>query len=276
MKKLLVGSVFASDDPIQRKWLDLQLKFLAATTSDFDHVAVVMEKPATRYFFDRTQVIVPGPGEEHPHLRGLRTLLSRFQMFGDQYEGFLFLDSDAFPVKRDWQRWLDWKMRPTYIYDDAGFALCQQTKQYEIAVILRPENFETRLHASVLFARPESLERLSFEYGHGGTDLLGNNEGDIHIPVYQTDRRRYALPLLRSNRMNVHPLACGIYYDMFYHHCCGSGRPMEYRSKKYWEQFVQIPGGMTRFTTELFTDPSRFVSNLAGWSDSEYARGISL
>jgi hypothetical protein len=40
-KQLLVGSIFRDGGPDQAEWLDLQLRFLRATTPSFDHVSYV-------------------------------------------------------------------------------------------------------------------------------------------------------------------------------------------------------------------------------------------
>jgi hypothetical protein len=70
-KKLLVGSVFASDDELQRRWLDLQLQFFKETTDSFDH-AVVLVWRAIRILL-RENRSYPAPTsscrESSPHLR---------------------------------------------------------------------------------------------------------------------------------------------------------------------------------------------------------------
>jgi hypothetical protein len=82
VKKLIVGTVYASDNEIQQKWLDLQLRYLKATTDDFDHVAVVSSGIANNFFEQRTKVIVPSDTTLHAseaHVNGLNMILAYFR-----------------------------------------------------------------------------------------------------------------------------------------------------------------------------------------------------
>jgi hypothetical protein len=54
-----------------------------------------------------------------------------------------------------------------------------------------------------------------------GTDLVGNEERDVGIEHFESHRKE-VFTLVRSNQFNVHPVMCGVYYDMFYHHGLGS------------------------------------------------------
>lgn len=274
MKKLLVGSVFATSDDTQQRWLDLQLRFLDATTYDYDHVAVVSDGPSDA-FSGRTKVMVPDDltlEASDAHVNGLSMLLNHFREKQDDYHNFLFLDGDAFPIRKSWLGSLLTRMEPAQVFDLNGIAMPSASgDRYEVAVVLRCENLESRLHASVLFAKKEALPHLSFEIGLVGNDLLAKPEEDVHIPAYQFDRRKLALPLLRSNQYNVHPLACGVYYDMFYHHSCGSGRWFNLRAKSYYGRIVKPVESIQPLTSQLFSNPTAFVSRLAGWTPSLYA-----
>lgn len=275
MKKLLVGSVFANSDEKQQKWLDLQLRFLDATTQDYDHVAVVSDGSTSLEFLSRTNVLFPDdPTLEasDAHVNGLNMLLSHFRKIQDDYHNFLFLDGDAFPIRKAWLGSLLARMEPVQMFGEDGTAMPSASgDKYEVAVALRCENLESRLHASVLFAKKEALPHLGFEIGLVGNDLLAKPEEDVHIPAYQFGRRKLALPLLRSNQYNVHPLACGVYYDMFYHHSCGSGRWFNLRAKSYYGRIVKPVESIQPLTTQLFTNPTGFVSRLAGWTPLLYA-----
>lgn len=275
-KKLLVGTVYANDNPLQQQWLDLQLRWLAATTDGYDHVAVLSEPAATDYFQSRTKVLTPPDTTlyaSEAHVQGLNVLTDYFRGVGDQYDNFLYLDGDAFPIRKQWLGTLLSRMEPTQKYDESGAAVPGKAKgrYYETAVALRCENLETRWHASVLFAKRAALDHLSFKIGVVGDDLAGQPEEDVHIPAYQSGkRRRLVYPLLRSNQFNLHPLACGVYYDMFYHHCCGSGRWFNLRAKSYYERIVMPVEDLTPFTTKLMADPAGFVAKLAGWNPQRY------
>lgn len=270
--KLLVGSIFINDSEYQCKLLDLQLSFLQATTQDFNHFAFISAGLTNNYFLRRTQVGVPEDKTltfADAHLNGLQSLLKLFREKSDEYEYFLILDSDAFPIKKNWLQSLLSKMNPTYFFDNNGNYLFQTKQELEVAVILRSENLETRLHASVLFARRNALPYLDFSYASVGRDLLHHMEKDICIPAYQFERRNKVFPLIRSNKVNIHPLACGIYFDSFYHHAAGSRDSLLVRGNNYWDAYYKVHMDHA-FTSQLFDNPCQFVSMLAGWSQEKY------
>lgn len=273
MARILVGTIFARDDEVQRKWLELQLAFIKATTPSFEHMSVVWGGVTHSSWNTSTTVIEPEVeiiGSE-AHLKGLRYLKDIFCQRQEGFDGFLFLDSDAFPIRVGWLDSLLSKLKsiPTF-YDGNYIPTLQTGKEYEIAMPIRAENLETRYHASVLYATKSALPHLSFEYGVFGPDMCGERERDIYLPEYQRDRKDKVWPLLRSNQKNVHPLACGIYYDMFYHHCCGSERLQWMRSDDYWNNICT--NSLDSFTKRLMKSPVDFVRELAGWSLDKYAQ----
>lgn len=279
MKKLLVGSVFADDSPTQQKWLDLQLKFLSETTDDFDHIVVLSDGKTNDYFEQKTKVLIPedtSPKCNEAHNFGLNRLLEYFKQNQNDFENFLFIDADAFPIKKNWMASLLRKMQPQERIDfNTGAILPNKMKgkDYEIAVALRSENLETRLHASILFVKKKFLDKISFSIGLVGNDLAGNQEQDIYVPNYQYELRHMALPLIRTNKFNLHPLACGIYFDMFYHHACGSGRPFNLRAAdNYLASFIPGIIDVSGYTEKLMADPCEFVQQLAGWNPTRYAK----
>lgn len=259
--RVLIGSVFANDSEEQAGWLALQLAYIRATTKNFHHVTFIpsADRPINDYFRTHTELI-PSFGDKTltsnwAHLVGLEELLEYFKRHRGQYSSFLFLDSDAFPIRKNWLALLRARMRPPI----------------EIAIAMRPENIEQRLHSSILMAMPEALDNLSWGIGCSGLDLVGNSEEDVTVPHYQFDNREKVYTLVRSNQHNVHPLLCGVYYDMFYHHGCGSGRAFVVRSQPYWAHAVEENVDVAALTRRLLEDPVRFVNHLAGWKPDEYA-----
>jgi hypothetical protein len=279
MKDVLIGSVFANDLGLQPQWLDLQLRFIRETTKNYDHVAVVTEGLTTSHFSDRTEVVIPENNSikwSEAHLQGLNTLLAYFKERAEDYEHFLFIDGDAFPIRKNWYGDLTMKLRPTEFFDESGMALRSRGRYREAAIALRAENLESRLHASILFARQDALQHLDFRIGDTPErDLLGDREADIYLPTYQTERRDLVFPLMRSNQFNVNPVACGVYYDMFYHHSCGSGRAFRVRARTYWDRVVEPLEDLEHFTHDLMADPEGFVSKLAGWNPKRYLQSAS-
>ena len=274
-KSLLVGSVFASTQPQQVEWLELQSRYLAATTHNFDHV-VFVNHADTAAFDGKVKVIgnlKDDPTKIHSsvlHLQGLNCLRDYFLSAQDSYDGFLFLDNDAFPVRKGWQSVLQHKMAAA-----------------DIAVIVRPEMCEFRWHVSVLFVNKGGLNDLEFKFspmhylGSMGKDFLGNVEDDLHINYQSADMRDRVFPLLRTNQYNVHPVACGVYYDMFYHHTFGSEHGVKVERQPFaslrhggkygYGNFYTDPQYRYReFYSSLMEDPTGFIGKLAGWSKEEY------
>ena len=256
-KNLIVGSVYAKDDSMQRQWLDLQLSFLKATTQDFDHIALLYSPVDSDYFSSRTETIRIAPftsdSSSVAHATGLRILNNAFQSRRKIYKHFLFLDSDAFPIRDDWQS-----------------ILLNKMEHHTVAMPVRTEDLETRPHASILFAKDDILDSLDFKVGVSGKDLIGNIESDILAGKFQRERDEI-FTLIRSNKFNIHPALCGIYYDCFYHHCCGSGRAYNLRSRDYWDVVCDKDINVHSYTQELMANPSEFIRKLAGWSPERYA-----
>ena len=229
-KKLLVGATFRDAQADQLDWLELQLKFLHATTEHFDHVSFVngmgtyssREKPGIGNIdiYHKYETTVIGLGDQNTqrdpsptssqHIHSLSHLLSYFKSKRHEYDYFLFLDNDAFPIREGW-------------LDD----LVEKMNHWDklIAVVIRPENLEIRWHASILLAKPEALDGLHFQLQHiPDGDFMGVDELDVGIGAFQDKLRNGVWPLIRTNRLNLHPVAYGVYFDMFYHHTFGARR----------------------------------------------------
>lgn len=258
--RLLVGSIFLDTSELMRKWLDLQLQYFQTTTENFDFAVHITNTEPDSYFLQRAKIIPsvrdPKDVNSFAHARGLMTVLTYFRKLVDEYDFFLFVDMDAFPIRKGWLSLLENRLG----------------KQYEIAVAYRPENLETRLHASILLAKPMALQHLWFEVNMVGVDLINNPEGDVSIGKYQNDKRSVVFPLLRSNRYNVHPLLHGIYYDCFYHNSCGTGRRFNMRGRTYWGHVADPHFDVMQTTQQLFDDSNGFINKLAGWKSEEYAK----
>ena len=279
--RILVGSLFAGDDEFQERWLDLQLKFLRNTTSEWNHV-VCLDKSSNSVSFREKTIILKVRDEPtyYPHIWGLRQLADHFRSVRDSYDYFLILDSDAFPIKLNWMNDLLSKMSPKSYFDDKGLYLYSHGHDYEIASIIRNENFETRLHASVLFMKKKSLDHIDFEHDFVTVDLLNVREKDVCLHTYQFERKGKSFPLIRTNKTNIHPIIGGVYFDSFYHH--GGGRPNysdskdvktyscppTFRSDMYHDYAESHDAQF--YTDILMANPEEFVSNLAGWNKEKY------
>lgn len=277
MAKICVASVYANDDAQNQKWLDLQLYWLSKTTPEAEHFAIIMEnasKEGEVAFRNKTNVIIPDrsplprtkmlgakhrpwpPPCGHSHLRGVNAALDLFKKGVADYDGFLLLDSDAFPVMPNWYPLLTHVMKAV-------------SRGKDIAIPLRFEHLEQRLHSCILFCLPVALEHLEFQHEKMPQgDLIGLTELDLTIGKYQTELRDRVFPLLNSNQHKVHPLLSMVYYNMFYHHGAGS-RPASMRgTNNYWD-FVKVGRNILhqqkQFTSQLFEDSPKFIRYLRGW-----------
>ena len=231
----------------------MQLRYLKATTrTEFDHISVLQDGDPDS-FSNESEVVLSsrGGGGSVAHMRGLKLLKDHFMRVKDEYEFFLFLDMDAFPIKNNWLSLLDDRL--------AG--------QWDLATILRPENLECRFHSSVIFCRLKALEKLDWKIGEVGHDLKGGKENDLHILPYQEELSTRVLPLLKSNKHLVHPLLCSVYWDMFYHHSCGSGRKFRMRSSQYWGHMMPKETPPAAFIDEIMADSNTFIKKLTGWTE---------
>lgn len=268
--KILIGSVFANDDEFQSQLLDIQLKFLKATGCDFDHV-VCLSESSTGSFHKKTKVVHEGWDRNisGPHHSGLNNLLNYFIKEKNNYKEFLFLDSDAFPIRKNWAQYLKERLLHQKCFDNDG-RFCFSCNEFDIAAILRQENLEARLHASALFVKnEEALSNISFEYKEIGHDILNRPEMDICIPYYQWEARTKAYPLIRTNKVNIHPIISGIYGDCFYHHGAGTRKSLGFRSGDYHNYCKNEDGSF--YTDQLFSDPFGLIGRL-GWDINNYAR----
>jgi len=260
-KTLCIGTVIPDCGELSEKWLSLQLKFLKSTTSTgFHHVTFLQKGTPSQFFLQNTEVIQNSISKNFhnsgAHAVGLRNILEYFKKHSDEYENFLFLDMDAFPIRKQWHE-----------------CLCDKlSKGYEIATILRCENLEQRLHSSVIFLDKRALEYLDWDVREVGKDLLGVTEADVQIANYQQERRNKAFVMLRSNQYQIHPLLCAVYYDLFYHHGNGCGKDNKMKASLYWSHVISQEWDSSKTSEHLFSHPTSFIGKLAGWYKEEYAQ----
>jgi len=259
-KDLCVGTIFPDCSELSTKWLDLQLKYLNASTSvPYEHFSVV-QKDANDYFRNKTRVLSPRKGGRNSqgHVNGLVALRDFFLREKADYKYFLFIDMDAFPIRNDW-------------YDVITNKIT--SRKYELAVALRPENLEQRLHSSILMVPRDTLPKLNWQVSKVGPDLIGGTESDVQLCSHQTGAmRNKSFVLLRSNMHQIHPLLCGVYYDLFYHHCCGSGRNFNMRARPYWAHVTPLKFDVMKSINDLMGNPNEFIGKLVGWEESKYAK----
>lgn len=251
MKKILIGSVFGPSERNQT-WYDLQLEFLNKTTNcKFDHV--VFLSGADKKIFSSSQIIgeventwepleVEGKTENFcPHILGVQTIIKHFHREG--YDHCLILDSDCFPIQNDWHEKLLEKM--------GGKSYAAPIRTENLDVFPHPSAFFIKTLCGVRFKPTQWIKNLL------GEDVLDNGSC---IPMDET------FPLMRTNKYNPHPIFAGIYYDMFYHHCCGSRTPDTRSTKSGYYDILMSQEEHVRIEQYLFEalkkNPSAFLKKL--------------
>jgi hypothetical protein len=239
MADLLVASVFAGH-PNDRLWYGLHRRFLQSLGS-YDH-AVYLNHADTDIF--RDSIIIGHNLEKQEgsmeHFEGLKAI-ARYCKSHD-YKYYLILDSDAFPINPDWLSILT-------------SALDRHNKQ--IAAPARIENLDLFPHPLVVFTRDAGL--LEFDYVREA-NLLGQETCDIHC----TAPKKAWLPLLKSNRVSIHPTLATIYSDLFYHHGAGS-RGFIMRAVHiagYYDHYIDRYFDAATIFDQLMANPFSFIESI--------------
>lgn len=250
--KLLVGSIFCGR-PVEtpnKKWLELQLKFLEKTSPPFEHV-VCLSGISNKKLFANSHILdetdAYGPKQ---YVRQMNVLVEHFKTQKD-VENFLILDSDAFPVMNNWIDKLRARMGDKWY-----------------ASPMRVENMDNWPHACAMFIPGEQMQRdfLKFE-GTEYENLLGIKCKEIGAGHKQKEGDKQIWhPLFRTNVWNPHPIEHAIYAHSFYHHAAGS-RKKVYRASEMSDFYSErVAPASENLTQQLFEAPDKFVQKLLGYT----------
>lgn len=244
-----IVSVFSPSER-NRQWREIQRDFVARTTDvSFDYHVILNGVDSS--FFDSNEVIIRNReniGHGEALMQAVAYLRER------SYDACLLIDSDCFPVTEGWFGILTAQMR---------------TFGRTFAAPVRAENLDLFPHPSAVFLLPRALrdKRIDFRRGAVCPNLLGVDVRDTGAALYEM--RADLLPLIRTNVLNLHPVAAGLYSHLFYHHGAGS-RGFEFRvlSRFDYHRHWWPPRPEAEIADELFrdlvADPTAFVARLAG------------
>ncbi len=220
----MVGSVF-TDHTRSAVWYDLQMKYLRRTTKDYTHVVFLNgdNDIYTSSKVIRRSAVLTGSAA---HAEGLNALIDYFHT--TSHDRLLLIDSDCFPIRDDW---------------------FGRLSRYPIAAAVRYENLDTFAHPCVFFMGRSNV-RFSVS---DGVNLLGRKFQDTMSNVTEF------FPLLRSNKVNRHPILGGVYWNSFYHHGAGS-RGLGFRlfDSGYYDNIDHKSIEEALFQ-ELTHDPDKFL-----------------
>lgn len=212
-------------------WLTIQNNFINQHTTNFTHsVCLINYHRAVTTDINVVANIQSDLSGGDQHLQGLQILCDHARSKSDNYRAFLVLDSDCFPIC-SWENNLLKNMR---LY------------RKNIACIVRPENFDLFAHPAAVYTTDPKL----LNFGNKLTiNTLGQRVCDNLCLIDDF------MPLLRTNKHNIHPIAYGIYYDSLYHHGAGS-RNAVFRSDGYYNKpYVDCD-------LQFSYDPQQFIKRL--------------
>lgn len=253
--KTCFGTVFAGPH-FNRRWSDLQQSFVERTTQGKWDLVCCLNREISSNINDRYQIldISNNPKPEtfyqmsSDHCRSLSIILDHFHQKIKDYDLFVILDSDAFPIKKNWQSWILSRL---------------ETTKKSAAAVFRLENLSVFPHpCTMVFTKQALLEGWVNFKVEEKKDLLGNSIWDTCCGLSIEN----FYPLIRTNVWNPHPLFFGIYSHLFYHHGCGS-RTTDFRSRYHYGKNNIISDQMIRqFRVELFQQPRKLIDKLIGKS----------
>lgn len=229
--KIFIASVYNEQS---LRWFDLQTEFIKKCTScEFERVVFFHGNMSGFVRLD-----CPSMDAHEQHVFGLNKITEEFRS-NSSFTHCLILDSDAFPVEKNWEDRIEKAMRLN--------SCC-------VACPIRYENLDTFFHPCVVFfSREEENIRMGVDQI---TNLLGYSCDELVVMP-----KKKTFPLLKTNVFSPHPVASSIYYDMFYHHGFGS-RDFRCRSvhinNYYKEKSVDL------LTSQVLSEPVRFISKLMG------------
>lgn len=248
MKDLLIVSTYGPDAIAD--WWSIQQDFIAKNTKNYDF-GVFLHNIADDSPFRCHKIIGRAEGEL---LYTLPEMFHQIYHFFRQnpYKNYLLLDSDCFPVKKDWQDKL------LELMGDRWYA-----------APVRTDNLDTVPHPCALFIRGEHIHKHLFYFRRPSvgrmTNLMGEEVQDIGTGFKtEVDGKAVFFPLMRSNYVNVHPMLAAVYGDLFYHHGAGSRIPW-FRSTAYWSKVLpeQYKTGLNAYQ-RLINNPEGFLKRLRG------------
>ncbi|QEY17327.1 hypothetical protein D0C16_15875 [Cellvibrio sp. KY-GH-1] len=248
--KLLVASVYAPSE-WNGQWYELQRQFLKETTQHTSFEFAVLLNGIDRNELPAdANIIGKNPGNTG-HSAAMRQVVDFFRA-NDDFTHFLFLDSDCFPIHN---RWFE--------------TLTEQMSHFgkHFAAPVRTENLDRFPHPCAFLCDSKGLDdrRVNFDIGYEDTNILGElvkDVGNAMLPLMPD-----ILPMLRTNLVNLHPVAAGVYHHLFYHHGAGS-RNFEFRVVNkygYYNHWWKKEGDEVladQLREALFKDPQGFLALL--------------
>lgn len=247
-KKILILSVYAPC-ALNKEWYRLQKHFIKKNTLLPYDFKIITNKVSSDLFEEDEVVRINNENIGHP--AGIVQIQEYMREHQDEYSGYLILDSDCFPVRPGWHDVLDSQM---------------SRFNKNIAAPIRYENLDLFPHPCVVYMNRTALNnpKVNFNYTEV-KNLLGDMINEVGGAMCEVSDD--VLPMLRSNRINLHPVAAGIYHHLFYHHAAGS-RGFDFRLIKeydycnHWIDNEAHADYGKQLLDALLQDPDGFIDKL--------------
>lgn len=247
MKKILIMTVYAPSD-YNHYWYKLQKDFIKKNTVIPYDFKIITNNVDSEMFEPGEVVISNDSNIGHP--KGIRQIIDYMKESND-YSSYLLLDSDSFPIRHGWHEILDKQM--------LKLNKC-------IAAPIRFENLDLFPHPCSVYMHQDALSKslINFDYAKV-KNLIGDEIDEVGGNMLSVIDD--VMPLMRTNRVNLHPVAAGIYHHLFYHHGAGS-RGFDFRlllKYEYYNHWVDNEGQPDygeQLMRALVNDPDGFIDKL--------------
>jgi len=246
-RKLLIMTVYAPSE-LNEQWYQLQKRFIRKNTLIPYDFKIITNNVNKSIFQDDEIYKVNEENIGHP--AAIEQMLEHMRK-QNIYDSYLILDSDAFPVRPGWHDILDQQM--TYF-------------DKNIAAPIRYENLDIFPHPCFVYMNKKGVNNPKVNFNYTKVkNLMGDMINEVGGAMCEVANE--VLPMLRSNRINLHPMAAGIYHHLFYHHAAGS-RGFNFRVIKEYDYCNHWIDGKTQeeYGRQLFNtliqDPDHFIDKL--------------
>ena len=189
------------------RWIDIQLRYFERNIDEpyrvYAWIDPEMRDQAGKFFYS-TDVPIRQHGINKQHELKLTLLGDLAAHAASPDELIMFIDGDAFPVA------------PIVPF------LREKLERYPIVAIRRDENNgDPQPHPSFCVMRAELWRELPGDWrrGHRWRNAEGDEVTDVggNLLGLLEERGIEWYPMLRSNKVNPHPLQFGLYEDLVYH-----------------------------------------------------------
>lgn len=256
MAKVLISSCFNAS-PNDEQWCRLQTHFLNKTVTEHKVAKLAVLRAGAEPALYQQYGYQTVNQYACKHADGADFLLDYFK--NSDYDYLCFLDSDAWPVTSNWvEKCIEW----------TNLSNGSNTERCGVAAV-RFELLEPYPHPCVFFVNKNFVDkgRDYFSIPHERRNLLNQRIVDLFTEL----DLKFFYPLLRTNKINYHPVGAAIYHNTFYHHVAGSRGfsktakvklAMRDCNHEYYSHYEESFCQPIQLTNMLLENPDKFIKSL--------------